>query len=78
MDVVMLDRSRADHRLKQQRERQKRYRARLKAGIVMVRIEIDERRFGVLTRLGYLHANATDPARSAKAIEALLDNIEFK
>src|SRR5262245_22307358 len=69
----MLDK-RTDDKLKraqQKRERQARYRQRLKAGIVCARVELTARRFDVLTRLGHLRQDAI----SQREIEAAIGKL---
>lgn len=72
----MLERSGTGHRLKQRRERQRRYKQRQRRGVVIWPVEVDGPRFTKLVALGYLRPNATDAREGGLAIAALLDNIE--
>jgi hypothetical protein len=59
------------------RKRDARYKARKKRGITCVTIEIDESRFASLARLDYFADSETNPRRIVKAVERLIDKIEW-
>jgi hypothetical protein len=64
-----------DRRSNRKRERQAAYRQRRARGVVIWRVEVTAARYGTLVELGYLAAGETDPAASARAVEALIDQI---
>jgi hypothetical protein len=66
-----------DHKILLRRARQARYLARQRAGIIVLRVELNEERFTELVRLGYLRPNESDATQGAKALERLIDGIEL-
>jgi hypothetical protein len=71
----MLDR--ANHKRLKARERQRTYKARLRAGVTVWRVEIDETRYTKLVRLGYLRGDVTDAREGGEAIGRLIDGIDL-
>jgi hypothetical protein len=65
-----------DHKRQQRRERQRRFRSRVKRGVTCALVELTARRLDVLFVLGHLNRDATNPRELGAAVERLLDAVE--
>ncbi len=59
-------------------ERQRRYRARFKQGAVVVLVELHEKHFDVLTRLGLLSDGETKRPKISQAVLRLIEHCAEK
>jgi hypothetical protein len=74
--ALVLDRV-TDQKLRKQRIRQARYRSRIRRGITIWKIEIDQARYQNLVALGFLRADIVDAEQGALAVQRALDMIRL-